>query len=103
MKSLFNGKVWIVLLALAALIGLVILASGLSGMKFDQPRMVGFENFFRLSDTVNSNDTPQSSWVRYLLIGMFIALFLLMLGPIRPQTTKNLVSQLLRFIGFTFI
>lgn len=103
MKSLFNGKTWAILLAFAALIGLVVLASGLSGMKFDQPHTVGFENFFNLSNITNSNNAPRSSWVRYLLIGMFMALFLLMLGPIRPQTGKNLISQLLRFFAFTFI
>jgi hypothetical protein len=103
MKSLFNGKTWTVLLAFAALLGLVVLASGLGGMKFDQPRMVLLENFFRLSDTIDPNDAPAFSWARYLLIGMLIALFLLMLGPIRPQTGRSLISQLLRFFGFTFI
>jgi hypothetical protein len=47
MKSLFTGKVWIILLVFAALAGLIVLASGLNGMEFDAPNMVKLDNFFR--------------------------------------------------------
>lgn len=103
MKSISNGKVWIILLAFAALIGLVVLAAGLSGMEFDQPNMARFDNLFRLSDTANPENTPQFSWFRYFVIGMFMLLFLVMLGPIRPQTSKGLLPMILRFLAFTFI
>ncbi len=103
MKPLINGKVWIILLASAALIGLIVLASGLNGVKFDQPNMVGFDNLFRLSSTANPEDVPQFSWFRYFIIGMFIILFLVMLGPIRPQTSKGLLTLLLRFFAFAFV
>lgn len=103
MKSLFNGKTWIILLVFAALIGLVILASGLNGMKFDEPNMVRLDNFFRLSNSSIPEDRDQFSWFRYFVIGMFFVLFLAMLGPIRPQTGKTWLSQLLRFLAFTVI
>jgi len=103
MKSFFREKTWVILLAIVALIGLVILASGLSGMKFDNPEKVGIENFLRLSDPTNSADIPPASWMRYLILGMFVALFLLMLGPIRPQTSRDLIKQLVRFFATVFV
>ncbi len=103
MKSLFTGKVWIILLTFAALIGLVVLASGLNGMKFDAPNMVKLDNFFRFSNSSIPEDENQNQWFRYLIIGMFILLFLVMLGPIRPQTSKSLLMQLIRLFAFTVI
>lgn len=103
MKLISNGKVWIILLAFVALVVLVVLAAGLSGMEFDQPNMVRFDNLFRLSDSANPGNTPQFSWFRYFVIGMFILLFLAMLGPVRPQTSKGLLPMILRFFAFTFI
>lgn len=103
MKSLFNGKAWIILLAFAALIGLIVLASGLNGMKFDAPNMVRLDNFFRLSNSSIPEDANQNHWLRYLIVGMFIMLFLVMLGPIRPQTSKSLLMQLIRLLAFTVI
>ncbi len=103
MKSLFTGKVWIILLVFAALVGLIVLASGLNGMKFDAPNMVKLDNFFRLRDSSLPEDTDHNPWLRYLVIGMFIVLFLVMLGPIRPQTSKGLLMQLVRFLAFTVI
>ncbi|MBK8782025.1 MAG: DUF4129 domain-containing protein [Anaerolineales bacterium] len=103
MKSLFSGRIWIILLVLAALVGLVVLASGLNGMKFDAPNMVKLDNFFRLRDSSLPEDTDHNPWLRYLVIGMFIVLFLVMLGPVRPQTSKSLLMQLVRFFAFTII
>jgi len=34
---------------------------------------------------------------------MVVLIFILFLGPIRPQTSRNLVKQLLRFALFTFV
>ncbi len=103
MKSLFSGRVWIILLVFAALIGLIVLASGLNGMKFDAPNMVKLDNFFRLRDSSLPEDTDNNPWLRYLVIGMFIVLFLVMLGPVRPQTSKSLLMQLVRLFAFTVI
>ena len=103
MKSLFSGRVWIILLVFAALVGLVVLASGLNGMKFDAPNMVKLDNFFRLRDSSLPEDTDHNPWLRYLVIGMFIVLFLVMLGPVRPQTSKSLLMQLVRLFAFTVI
>ena len=103
MKSLFTGKVWIILLVFAALAGLIVLASGLNGMEFDAPNMVKLDNFFRLSNSSIPEDRDQNQWFRYFVIGMFILLFLAMLGPIRPQSSKSLLMQLVRLFAFTAI
>lgn len=103
MKSLFSGRVWVILLVFAALIGLVILASGLNGMKFDPPNMVRIDNLFRLSNSSIPEDTNKNQWLRYLIVGMFIMLFLVMLGPIRPQTSRSLLMQLARLFAFMVI
>jgi hypothetical protein len=103
MKSLFSGKIWIILLAFAALVGLVVLASGLNGMKFDAPNMVRLDNFFRLSNSSIPTDRDQNQWFRYFVIGMFFVLFLVMLGPVRPQSSKSLIMQLARLLAFTVI
>jgi hypothetical protein len=102
MRSLFSGKNWIILLALVSLTGLILLASGLSGMKFGQPTLGGFENIFGAGGIASKN-TPTASWLRYMIMGMFIVLFLVMLGPIRPQTSRNMVMQLVRFSIFTLV
>ena len=103
MKSLFSGRVWIILLVFAALVGLIVLASGLNGMKFDAPNMVQLDNFFRLSNTSLPTDRDQNQWFRYFVIGMFVLLFLAMLGPVRPQSSKSLFMQLVRLLAFTVI
>ena len=103
MKSLFTGKVWIILLVFAALAGLIVLASGLNGMEFDAPNMVKLDNFFRLSNSSIPEDRDQNQWFRYFVIGMFVLLFLAMLGPIRPQSSKSLLMQLVRLFAFTAI
>jgi len=103
MKSLFTGRVWIILLVFAALAGLIVLASGLNGMKFDAPNMVRFDNVFGLSNSGVTDNVKPSPWFRYVIFGLFIALFLVMLGPMRPQTSKNLIMQLLRSMAFMAI
>ena len=103
MKSLFTGKVWVILLVFAALVGLVVLASGLNGMKFDAPNMVRLDNFFRFSNSSIPADRDQNQWLRYFVLGMFILLFLAMLGPVRPQSSKSLIMQLVRLLAFTVI
>ncbi len=96
MKSLFTGKTWVILLAFIGLAGLAVLASGLSGMEFDQPNMVGFDRLFNLSDPSIKKEVAASAWLRYALIVMIAVIFLLFLGPIRPQSVKDLIKRLLR-------
>lgn len=103
MNSFIRGKTWVILLALVALIGLVLLASGLSSIKFDPPDKVGIENLLNLSNRADSNEIPTASWVRYFVLGMFVILFLLMMGPVRPQTSRNLIVSLLRFSAIAFV
>jgi hypothetical protein len=103
MKKLFQGKTWIILLALAGLIGLIVLASGLSRLTFDQPRMLGFDNIFNFSKILNDKDLPTASWFRNLVLGMFIVLILLFLIPIRPRESKDLFKLILRMAFFAFL
>jgi uncharacterized membrane-anchored protein YhcB (DUF1043 family) len=65
--------------------------------------MVRLDNFFRLSNSSIPEDRDQNQWFRYFVIGMFILLFLTMLGPIRPQSSKSLLMQLVKLFAFTVI
>ena len=103
MKELFGRRIWIILLALAALIGLIILASGLKELKFDPPQWIGLENIFNFSNDVIHEDTSSVSWIRNLLLGMFILIFLLFLVPIRPRSSKDLIKMIVRFILIAFV
>jgi len=100
MKSLFSGKIWIILLAFFALGGLIVLTSGLSGMEFDQPFIPGMErgeNPFALTDT----DANGSLWMRYIVTGLLLVMFLLALGkPVRPQKETSLIALLVRTLAF---
>ncbi|MBI5965142.1 MAG: DUF4129 domain-containing protein [Chloroflexi bacterium] len=97
MKSVSGGKIWIIFLALVALTGLIVLASGMKELKFEPPHLVKLENLLNLSDAANGSEIPESSWIRYVFPGMIILIFLLFLGPIRPMTAKDLIKMLLRF------
>lgn len=91
------------MLALVALTGLTVLASGMSELKFDPPRLVKVEDLFNLRGFTNGREIPESSWIRYLFPAMLILIFLLFLGPVRPMTTKDLIKMLLRFTLFAFV
>ena len=105
MRELFRGKIWIILLALIALVGLDVLASGLSSMQFDQPtNSGGLETIFNFSELVKTEeDVTTLNWVRYLVPVAIVIIFLLFLGPIKPQTSNDLIKQLLKFAVFTFV
>jgi len=103
MKQFLHGKTRVILLALTALAGLIVLAAGLGGMEFDQPRGMGLENLFNFSDLESVNDVPSSYWIRYFLLGMFVILFLLFLGPMRPQAGRDLIKLVMRFFLFAFV
>jgi hypothetical protein len=100
MKSLFSGKIWVILLAVFALGGLIALTSGLSGMEFDQPFVPGMErgtNPFGVMDT----DPNGSLWMRYIMTGLLLLMFILALGkPVRPQKETSLLALLVRTLAF---
>lgn len=100
MKSLFSGKIWIILLAVFALGGLIALTSGLSGMEFDQPFIPGTERgenpFANMQMDENGN-----LWMRYIVTGLLLVMFLLALGkPVRPQKETSLLVLLVKTLGF---
>jgi hypothetical protein len=103
MKEIFGKRSWVILLALAALVGMIILASGLKELKFDPPHLVKLEDLLNLTDTTNVEEIPQSSWIRYLFPTLLILIFLLLLGPLRPMTIKDLIKRLIRFALFAFV
>lgn len=103
MNSFLRGKNWVVLLALVALTGLIVLASGLSSVQFDNPARIELDKLLTFSNPTDSGGVTVTPWIRYLVLGMFLVLFLLMLGPIRPQTGRNLMMQLLRFFAIAFV
>lgn len=103
MKDLFGKRIWIILLALVALTGLIVLASGMKELKFDPPQLVKVEDLFNLRGFTNGREIPESSWIRYLFPAMIILIFLLFLGPIRPMTAKDLIKMLLRFTLIAFV
>lgn len=99
MKSFFENKTWVALLALAAFAGLVILASGLGDVQFGQP----FAPNLRRNSNFDFSDVEPGSgvlWMRYLVPGLLLLMFLLALGPARPQQGDSLMKALIRAIGF---
>lgn len=99
MKSLFGGKIWVILLAVFALVGLFALASGLSGMEFDPPFAPGIERDTEPFSLTNS-DGSATLWMRYLIAGLLILMFLLALGPVRPKRQTSMFSLAMRVVGF---
>lgn len=99
MKSFFGDKFWVILLVIGALIALVILASGLGEMEFGQPFAVRLSR----NNTFDFSELEPGSgyrWFRYLIPGLLLVMYLLMLGPVRPQKETNILTAVLRAIGF---
>ena len=99
MKSFFDDKFWVILLVIGAFIALVVLASGLGEMEFGQPFITRLDrtNTFDFSDL---EPGLGSRWFRYLIPAMLLVMYLLMLGPVRPQRETNILAAVLRAIGF---
>ncbi len=99
MKSFFGDKFWVILLVVGAFVALVILASGLGEMEFGQPFITRLErnNTFDFSDFEPGSG---SRWFRYLIPVMLLVIYLLMLGPVRPQKETSILNALLRAVGF---
>lgn len=99
MKSFFGDKVWIILLVFGAFVAIIILASGLGEMEFGQPFVTRLErnNTFDYSDFEPGSG---SRWFRYLIPAMLLVMYLLMLGPVRPQRGISIAKAVFRAIGF---
>lgn len=100
MKSFFSDKLWIILLAVGAFIALVILASGLGNMEFAQPFSVRLDRSTAPLDFSDIKPGKGTLWFRYLVPGLFLLIFLLMLGPVRPQRGNSVMNALMRAIAF---
>ena len=104
MKAFFGGKTPIVIFSMAAIFILILLASGLGQVEFGAPTWVRVGNVYALN-TVGNGDATAPKWFSYVFIALILFMFLLFLGPIRPQTTSSLVKRLLLFTvaGFLFM
>ena len=102
MKAILRGKNWVIVWGLVALFILILLASGLGEVAFDQPFLANLENVYT-PKPINSSEVRAVSWFRYLVIGLVVLLFILFLGPIRPRTSRDLIKQILRFALFAFV
>lgn len=101
MKSFFNNKIWVILLVIGAFIGLVALAAGLEELEFQQPFSLGLDGNSRPFFLSDLEPGTGSLWFRYLIPGLLLLMYLLMLGP-RPQGKSNVMSSLIRGLGFIF-
>ncbi|MBI3164957.1 MAG: hypothetical protein IPG44_07700 [Anaerolineales bacterium] len=92
MKSFFSDKFWVILLVIAAFIALVALASGVREVEFGQPFVTRLErsNAFDFSETESGLG---GRWFRYLIPALLLIMYLLMLGPVRPQKRKRIRRQ----------
>ena len=99
MKSFFGDKFWVILLVIGAFVAIVILASGLGEMEFGQPFVTRLDrnNSFDFSDVEPGSG---NRWFRYLIPALLLVMYLLMLGPVRPQRETNILTAVLRAIGF---
>lgn len=103
MKALFGGKISILLFSLAAIIILIVLASGLGQVEFSAPMGVKTDNVYALTTPNGDEPDAPTKWFSYIFIAAIVIMFLLFLGPIRPQTTSTLIKRLLLFSGAMFL
>ncbi len=99
MKSFFGDKTWVILLVIGALLALVILAAGLGEMEFGQP----FDFRLDRSNTLDISSIKAGEgvrWFQYLIPGLLIILYLLMLSPARPRPGGGIFNALFRSFGF---
>lgn len=103
MKAFFGGKTSIILFSLAAIALLIVLASGLEQVKFSAPMMVKIDNVYALNTPNGDEPDASTKWFSYIFLAAIIVMFLLFLGPIRPQTTSSLIKRLLLFSVAMFL
>jgi hypothetical protein len=100
MKSFFENKIWVILLAVGAFIGLVVLASGLGEMEFQPMFAMGMQRDSSPFDFSSMDSGTGSQWVRYLVPGLLLLMYLLLLGRPEPRNGSSLWSILLRTLAF---
>ncbi len=99
MRSFFESKTWVILLAAGAFVGLVLLTAGLAEMEFPP--------FFAAASTRSGNPFDYSSLEggmeglgKYLVPSLLLLMYLLSLGRPRPQSGDSLLSALIRALAF---
>lgn len=100
MKEFFGKKIWIILLTIAALIGLIFLASGIKELNFEPSQL---KNLEEISDQTSGKDVPRATWVYYIFPSLIIITILLLLGPVRPMLSKDLGMMILRFFVLNLV
>jgi uncharacterized membrane protein YeaQ/YmgE (transglycosylase-associated protein family) len=100
MKSFFENKIWVILLAVGAFVGLIILASGLGEMEFQPMFAMGMPRDSSPFDFSSIDSGIGSQWFRYLIPGLLLVMYLLMLGRPQPQNGRSLWGTLLRTLAF---
>ena len=103
MKELFGRRVWVILAAVISLTGLTVLASGLGELKFESPHMIKLGDILNFAGITNGADVAASIWMRYVMPVLLVITLLLLLGPLRPMTGRDLMKMLARFVMFTLI
>lgn len=99
MKSFFGDKVWVILLVVVALLALVILAAGLGEMEFGQPFNIKMDRSSAF-DFSSLEAGKGVRWFQYLIPGLLVILYLLMLSPARPRPGGGIFNALLRSFAF---
>lgn len=98
-------QAWVLIFILVILTLLAILAAGFGSVEFDQPRNGGLDDFLNRFGSFRSGEDADVApfWGKIIYWAVLIILFLVMLGPVRPQTTKNLFQQLVRFFSMAAV
>lgn len=100
MKSFFEHKTWILLLAVGAFIGLVVLAAGLGNMEFQPMFSTGMQRDANPLDFSETGSGVGSGWFRYLIPGLLLVMYLLLLGRPQPRAGNSLMNALIRAFAF---
>lgn len=100
MKSFFENKIWVILLAVGAFMGLIVLASGLGEMEFPSMFAISMRPDSNPFDFSSIDSGVGSQWVRYLVPGLLLLMYLLLLGRPEPRKGSSLWGTLLRTLGF---
>lgn len=100
MKSFFENKTWVILLVMVALMGLIVLASGLGEMEFPSMFATGMQRDSNPFDFSSIDSGTGSQWFRYLIPGLLLLMYLLFLGRPQPRNGSSLWSILLRTLAF---
>jgi hypothetical protein len=100
MKSFFENKIWVIFLAVGAFVGLIVLASGLGEMEFQPMFSTGLQRETNPFDFSRFETGSGGELFRYLIPGLLLLMYLLMLGRPQPQKSSSLLSALMRALAF---